>query len=277
MDAAVQYLVRTLLNPVIQCSQNLLAWTSRQKIGGNRSNQGRKACQGRLPLAQLTTKRKPVVGPATLIMKYGSFAVAVVVCLESIGLPLPGEAILIAAAIYAGKTGQLSIYQVIAAAAAGAIVGDNIGYWIGREIGFRVLLRYGSFVGLTEPRIKVGQYLFQRHGGKIVFFGRFVALLRVLAALLAGVNRMSWPRFFFANAAGAILWATAFGLGAYTLGEEVEHLTKPAAVALAVAGVAAIAIWVLFLHAHQEELETEARRALPGPLATRTIKCAKRR
>jgi membrane protein DedA with SNARE-associated domain len=183
---------------------------------------------------------------------------------------------LIAAAIYAGKTGDLNIVEVIAAAAAGAIVGDNIGYWIGREIGFRLLVRYGSYVGLTEPRIKVGQYLFQRHGGKIVFFGRFVALLRVLAALLAGVNRMSWPRFFFFNAAGAILWATVFGLGAYTLGEEIEHLTKPAAVALAVAGVAAIVIWLLFLHAHQEELETEARRALPGSLATRTLKRAKR-
>jgi membrane protein DedA with SNARE-associated domain len=119
-----------------------------------------------------------MVGPATLIMKYGSLAVAGVVCLESMGLPLPGEAILIAAAIYAGKTGELSIFQVIAAASAGAIVGDNIGYWIGREIGFRLLVRYGAVVGLTEPRIKVGQYLFQRHGGKIVFFGRFVASLQ---------------------------------------------------------------------------------------------------
>jgi hypothetical protein len=98
-----------------------------------------------------------VIGPTTLIMKYGSFAVAGVVCLESMGLPLPGEAILIAAAIYAGKTGDLNIIEVIAAAAAGAIVGDNIGYWIGREIGFRLLVRYGGYVGLTEPRIKVGQ------------------------------------------------------------------------------------------------------------------------
>ena len=126
-----------------------------------------------------------MLGPATLLTKYGSFAVAGVVCLESMGLPLPGEAILIAAAIYAGKTGGLNIVEVIAATAAGAIVGDNIGYWIGREIGFPVLLRYGRYIGLTEPRIKLGQYLFMQHGGKIVFFGRFVALLRALAA--------SWP------------------------------------------------------------------------------------
>jgi membrane protein DedA with SNARE-associated domain len=216
-----------------------------------------------------------VIDPTTLIMKYGSFAVAGVVGLESMGLPVPGEAILIAASIYAGKTGDLNIAVVIAAAAAGAIVGDNIGYWIGREIGFRLLVRYGSYVGLTEARIKVGQYLFQRHGGKIVFFGRFVALLRVLAALLAGVNRMSWPRFFVFNAAGAILWATLFGLGAYTLGEEIKHLTKPVTVALAVAGTAAIVTWVLFLHSRREKLENEAERALPGPLATRTLKRAK--
>jgi membrane protein DedA with SNARE-associated domain len=210
-------------------------------------------------------------------MKYGSLAVAGVVGLESMGLPLPGEAVLIAAAIYAGKTGELSIVQVIAAASAGAIVGDNIGYWIGREIGFRLLVRYGSYIGLTEPRIKVGQYLFQRHGGNIVFFGRFIALLRVLAALLAGVNRMSWPRFFFANAAGAIVWATVFGLGAYILGQDIEHLTKPAALALAGAGVAALIAWVLFLHSHREELEAEAERALPGPLTRRTIKRARKK
>jgi len=216
-----------------------------------------------------------MLGPTTLIMNYGSIAVAGVVCLESMGLPLPGEAILIAAAIYAGKTGDLNIFEVIAAASAGAIIGDNIGYWIGREVGFRLLVRYGGFVGLTEPRIKVGQYLFMRHGGKIVFFGRFVALLRVLAALLAGVNRMSWPRFFVANAAGAILWATVFGVGAFYLGQDVEHLTRPAALALAIAGLIAIIAWVLFLRFHEKELQAEAERALPGPLTVRTVKRAK--
>ena len=215
-----------------------------------------------------------MISPATLIMKYGSLAVAGVVGLESMGLPLPGEAILIAASIYAGKTGQLNLYEVIAAAALGAVVGDNIGYWIGREIGFPVLVRYGRYVGLTEPRIKVGQYLFQRHGGKIVFFGRFVAFLRVLAALLAGVNQMSWPRFLMANASGAIIWATVFGLGAYHLGESIKHLTRPAAFALGAIGLTVLIAWALFLHSHREELEAEAERALPGPLSRRTIKSA---
>src|SRR5262245_62012999 len=105
-------------------------------------------------------------------MKYGSLAVAAVVGLESMGLPLPGEAILIAASVYAGKTGQLNLYEVIAAAALGAVVGDNIGYWIGREIGFPVLVRYGRYVGLTEPRIKVGQSLLRWRGGKNVVVWR---------------------------------------------------------------------------------------------------------
>src|SRR5262249_61800032 len=136
------------------------------------------------------------------------------------------------------------------------------------EIGFRLLVRYGNYVGLNEGRIKVGQYLFQRHGGKIVFFGRFIALLRVLAALLAGVNRMSWPRFFLFNAAGAIVWATAFGLGAYMLGEEIEQLNKPAAAALGVAGGGGGGILGLFFPFCRGGLAAGDRRALPSPRGT---------
>ena len=119
-----------------------------------------------------------------LLATYGYLIVGGVVAVESMGLPLPGEAVLIAAAVYAGETHHLNIWLVIIAAAAGAILGDNLGFWIGREVGYRLLLRYGPYVGLTEGRIKLGQYLFNQHGGKIVFFGRFVAVLRVLAALL---------------------------------------------------------------------------------------------
>jgi membrane protein DedA with SNARE-associated domain len=87
---------------------------------------------------------------------------------------------------------------------------------------------------------------------------------------------MPWPRFFLANAAGAILWATLFGLGAYMLGEDVEHLTKPAAIGLGLAGLTLLVVWVLFLRAHEKELQAEAERALPGPLTRRTIKRVKR-
>jgi membrane protein DedA with SNARE-associated domain len=122
--------------------------------------------------------------PTSLITKFGYWAVAGIVGLESVGLPLPGEATLIAAALYAGTTKQLNIWLVIASATLGAILGDNVGFWLGRELGFRVLVRYGSYVGLNEGRIKVGQYLFQLHGGKIVFFGR----LRC-----CGFGLLSWP------------------------------------------------------------------------------------
>src|SRR5262249_15371812 len=128
-----------------------------------------------------------------LISQYGYAAVAVIVGLESMGIPLPGETVLVLSAVYAGTHSDLHIAGVVAAAALGAILGDNAGYWLGREFGYPLLLRYGRYVRLTETRIKLGQYLFLRHGGKMVFFGRFIAVLRMLAAFLAGVNRMEWP------------------------------------------------------------------------------------
>ncbi len=103
---------------------------------------------------------------------------------------MPGETALIAAAIYAGTTGDLSITGVLAAALVGAVVGNSAGYLIGRVLGWPFLLRHGRRVGLTQDRLKIGRMLFLRHGGKVVFFGRFVAFLRVLAASLAGASGM---------------------------------------------------------------------------------------
>jgi membrane protein DedA with SNARE-associated domain len=203
-------------------------------------------------------------GPTSLITKFGYLAVAGVVGLESVGLPLPGEATLIAAAIYAGTTKQLNIWLVIASASAGAILGDNVGFWLGRELGFRALVRYGSYVGLNEGRIK-----FQLHGGKIVFFGRFFALLRVWAALLAGVNQMAWPKFLLFNAGGAVLWATLYGLGAYHLGHALESLTKPAAIVLGIIGILVLVGLLVFTKRHEAELTAQAEAALPGPIRQR--------
>jgi membrane protein DedA with SNARE-associated domain len=114
---------------------------------------------------------------------------------------------------------------VIAAATIGSIIGDNAGYLIGKHYAYALLLRFGKHIGMSMPRIKVGQYLFRRHGSKVVFFGRFVALLRVLAAFLAGVNHMPWRAFVMANAAGAVLWATVFGIGGYLFGKILLQLT----------------------------------------------------
>jgi len=185
--------------------------------------------------------------------------------LESMGIPLPGETTLVMASLHAGHRGE-SIAPVIAAAVAGAIIGDNIGYYLGREFGFRFLVRYGRYVGITDSRIKLGQYLFMRHGAKVVFFGRFVAILRCLAAFLAGVNQLSWPRFLVANTAGAIVWATLFGLGADIFGRQFTHVVGPISLA-AVALGAIVVVWgFAYLRRHEDALEAEAERVLPGPV-----------
>src|SRR3981189_2524052 len=128
-----------------------------------------------------------------LIQAYGLWVLFTVVMLESMGVPMPGETALITAALYAGSTHQIGIASVVLVAAAAATTGDNIGYMIGRSICIRFVVRYGRYLRLNEPRLKVGQYLFLRHGGKIVFFGRVVALLRTHAPPLPGINPQSRP------------------------------------------------------------------------------------
>ena len=159
-----------------------------------------------------------------IVAQYGLYAVFVIVMLESAGLPLPGETALVLAAIFAGMTGQIDIVHVIAVAAAGAIIGDNIGFMVGRRYGLPLVKRYGAMVGLDEKRLAFGQHMFARHGAKIVFFGRFVAILRIFAALLAGVNHYGWRQFLFYNAAGGIVWATVFGVAGYVFGDAVHRV-----------------------------------------------------
>jgi membrane protein DedA with SNARE-associated domain len=206
---------------------------------------------------------------ANLVASHGYWVVATVVALESMGIPMPGETMLVTAAIYAGTTHRLNIGLVIAAAAIGAIVGDNVGYWIGREFGYRLLLRYGPLLRISTPRIKLGQYLFYRHGGKLVFFGRFIALLRALAALLAGTNRMPWWRFLFFNATGGIVWAVAYGMAAYAAGEYFVRLKGQVAFTGLVLAVAAAVVAFGFVRRHEAALESKAEKALPGPLNQR--------
>src|SRR5437879_9580251 len=154
----------------------------------------------------------------SLLATYGYLAVFVFVGVESIGLPGRGETMLGNAASYAGTTGRLSIFWLIVASAAGAIVGDNIGYLIGRTGGYRLVKRYGRYIRLEEDRLRLGQYLFDKHGSKVVFFGRFISVLRIFAALLDGVNRMRLRRFLFFNAAGGLIWSSLYGGDAYIFG-----------------------------------------------------------
>jgi membrane protein DedA with SNARE-associated domain len=201
-----------------------------------------------------------------LLEAYGYWAVALGVAIESTGIPFPGETVLILAATYAGRTHHISIPWIIAAAAAGAIAGDNLGFLAGRTGGFRLLRRYGRFIHIDERRLKLGLWLFRRYGGVVVFFGRFVAVLRAWAAILAGTNRMPWPHFLVANAAGGIVWATAVGLGGYFSGKEASRLTGAVGwVFLAVAAAGMVAA-VMFIKRHERRLEDEAERALPGPI-----------
>ena len=199
----------------------------------------------------------------SFIESYGYWAVLVIVSLESSGLPLPGEATLVSAAIYAGTTHGLRIEWIVVAAAAGAIIGDNIGFWVGRELGVPLLKRYGGRVGLDREKLKLAQYLFQKHGGKIIFFGRFVAVLRAFAALLAGANRYPWDRFLAFNAAGGIVWATLYGVGAYLFGRSIHKIAGPVGITLAIAAIVAIVLAWRFLKSHEAALQAEANRAIP--------------
>jgi len=145
-------------------------------------------------------------------------AVTLFIMIESTGIPFPGETMLLFASFYAAIDHQLNIVFVIACAALGAIVGDNLGYLIGRTGGRALVLRYGHFVFLKPHHLERAEKFFAKHGNKTVFFGRFIAVLRAWAAFLAGVNHMHWRTFLVYNAAGGIIWAILYGLLGYEAG-----------------------------------------------------------
>jgi membrane protein DedA with SNARE-associated domain len=159
---------------------------------------------------------------------------------ESGGVPIPGETSLIAAAVLASQ-GKLEIALVIPLAAAAAIVGDNIGYEIGRKGGRWLLERPGAFARQRQEVLRVGEPFFEVHGPKAVFFGRFLLGLRIWASWLAGATRMRWRSFFVWNALGGISWATGIGLLAYFLG----HSAGGAVEAFGIYGLVAVLLAVL--------------------------------
>jgi membrane protein DedA with SNARE-associated domain len=198
-----------------------------------------------------------------LLTNFGYLAVFALVGAESLGIPLPGETMLITAAIYAGATHNLAIAGVIGAAIAGAIIGDNLGYLVGYEGGLPLLRRYGRYIRLDERRLKLARYLFYRYGGRVVFFGRFISILRTYVAFFAGTSQMQWRRFFLFNACGGIVWSLAYGLAAYYGQNAFKSLSTPLDIALVVAALVAIAVLVRFLRGHAERLTEQAERALP--------------
>jgi len=154
------------------------------------------------------------------IAHYGLWFVFGIVCLESAGLWLPGETALIAAGVYASK-GHLSITAVIVVAAVAAIIGDNIGYWLGREGGRRLIYRYAWLKRQADRVMPPAERFFEKHGPKAVFFARFFGGVRVTGAWMAGITRMSWWKFLLWNALGGIVWATGVGLVAFYAGKAV--------------------------------------------------------
>ncbi len=183
---------------------------------------------------------------ATLLARYGYAMVFAGVFLESAGVPVPGETILLGASFFASRD-LLSLPWVIGLALAAAILGDNLGYGIGRRGGRPLVERHGRRLGLTATRLAAFDTFFQRHGAKTVFFARFVTGLRVVAALLAGVSRLPWSQFLFYNAAGALTWATAVALLGYLFGQSWELLHRWMGKAALFAAALVIALGVIAL------------------------------
>ena len=181
------------------------------------------------------------------IEDYGLWFLFGIVCLESAGLWLPGETALIAAAVLAAK-GHLSIAGVIAVAAVAAIIGDNIGYWIGRKVARPVIDRWERVRRYADRVLPPAERFFQRHGGKAVFLARFFGGLRVTGAWMAGITHMQWWRFLFWNAAGGIVWAFGVGLLAYYAGRAAADALARYGVYAAIAGGIVVVIVIAALH-----------------------------
>ncbi len=201
-----------------------------------------------------------------LIAGYGYLALFALVAAESLGIPLPGETALITAGVYAGHTHHLSPWLIFAMASAAAIIGDNIGYWIGDKGGYRLACRYGHTVRLDERKLKIARYLFDTHGGKVVFLGRCVSILRTYAAFLAGTSKMRWRWFAVANASGGIVWAGVFTLASYLAGSALQRASGTITWLLAGAAVVAIAAGLVLVRRQTGRLAVRAEAAHPGPL-----------
>ncbi len=153
--------------------------------------------------------------------QYGYWAIFMGILLENLGIPLPGETVTLVGGFLAGS-GQLNYWFVLTSAILGAVIGGTCGYWIGRYMGWPFLLKLGRFLRIPEERLEESKNKFSENAGKAVFFGRFIALLRILAGLLAGISEMSYGKFFLYNLAGAIVWASVMVTLSFFLGRIVS-------------------------------------------------------
>jgi membrane protein DedA with SNARE-associated domain len=197
------------------------------------------------------------------IAAHGVWLVAAFIALETIGVPLPAEASLIAAGVFAASTHEIDVGLLIVAGIGAAIVGNVVGFSIGHRFGHDLLMRYGGRVGLTAGRIKIGQWLFLRYGGVFVFVARFLPFLRNMAAILAGANFMEPRKFHVASTLAAVLWVIFYALGAYSFGEAFRNSASPALIAAAVGALVIIAAIPLIIVRYEDRLLARAERELP--------------
>ncbi len=201
---------------------------------------------------------------------FGYLAVFIFVMIESLGIPFPGETMLLLGSFFVAIDHRLSLPFVIASAALGAIIGDNIGYAIGRKGGRplveHLIERYGRYIFLKPEHLARAERFFAKHGDKTVFFGRFISILRTWAAFLAGVNRMHWRTFLIYNAAGGIIWAAIYGTLGYLAGRffhdnfpAVEHIARDVGWVGAGVVVAAIAIAVIVVRVRRARQDRQTQ------------------
>ncbi len=198
-----------------------------------------------------------------LLHEYGYAAIVAIIALENVGLPVPGETILITSAIFAATTHELNAVVIVITATLAAFGGAVAGFMIGRYGERHLLHRFGRYLHLDERDLRLGRYLFQRFGVRVVFVARFIAFLRSLAGLLAGANAMSLKPFLIASGLGALAWSATFGFGAYALGREIEAVSARAGVVLGTLVIVAIIAGARFLRKNRARLQFEADRAAP--------------
>ena len=196
-----------------------------------------------------------------LLRDYGIGVITLAVALECAGLLIPGETVFFGSAIYASTTHHIGILSVIAAASLGAILGNLVGYAIGRGVGAPMLARHGWRVGLSARRLALGRYLFRVHGGKVVFFCRFLSVLRSFGAPLAGASQMPVTQFVAWTVAGGIAWPCVHGLFAYVLGDAARRLSGPFQIALGVLTLGVVVGVLRFVKRNELRLEEMAMRS----------------
>jgi membrane protein DedA with SNARE-associated domain len=201
-----------------------------------------------------------------IISSDGYWALSLLIGLEAFGIPFPGETVLVTAGAYAGQTHKLSIWVIWICAVASIELGSSLGYWIGVRGGYRILRKYGKYIRMREPEIKVGLYVFDRYGPIVVSAGRFVAVLRTYAPFLAGTNRMKWPKFGVYNLAGALAWSALWAFLSYAVGNSLKHASSKVNLIVGIAAVVLVVVAVLVVRRQAKRLEAVAEAAYPGPL-----------